>query len=179
MRVEFFLHEPGQPEHFFGIYLGSIPVSIPAESSTLVQFSSILPDGTVWPDSDNQYQVMAFIDAGHMFDESDEENNMILSTETLTALAGDIDLIGTIDDAPAEATWEQPLTFEVTVTNTGDIGAPPFFVDVFLSGDEQLGFADIYLGSRMVFALAPGSFETLVMDVVLPEPLKIISSAAR
>ncbi|KPK75026.1 MAG: hypothetical protein AMJ79_12655, partial [Phycisphaerae bacterium SM23_30] len=171
LRVEFFLHEPGQPEDFFGMYLGSMPVSIPAESSTIVQFSSTLPEGTVWPDSDNQYQVMAFIDAGHMFDESSEENNMIVSVDTFTASAGNIDLTAAIDNAPTEATWEQPLTFDVTVTNTGDIGAPPFFVDLFLSSDNQLDFSDFYLSSRMIFTLPPASSQTLAMDVILPGPL--------
>jgi len=171
LRVEFFLNDAALNDGSVGMYLGSLPVTVPAAGSAVIDHQFILPEGVVLPDSDNLYQVMALIDPEQLYEEENEDNNLVFSTNSFLASAGAIDLTATLDNAPAQATWEQPLTLDVSVNNTGDIGAPPFFVDLFLSTDDQLDYADFYLNSQMIFTLEPGDDQNLTFDIILPGPL--------
>ncbi|MCK5272987.1 MAG: hypothetical protein KAJ52_10420, partial [Sedimentisphaerales bacterium] len=167
VRVEFFLSEQGQTDEFFlGQFIGSTPIDVNAGQTTTAIYQTMLPDGLVDPGQD--YLIRAFVDANQMYFESDEGNNIILSLEPIHAVGGDIDLTAAFDYVPAQGSWDESFAIDVTISNTGDITAAPFFVDAFLSSDDTLDTSDFYLASKMVYALDGSTEQTLNMDIFLP-----------
>ena len=182
VRVEFFLADQSlpdlalgdsEPEQFLGMYIGSVMVpSLPASETgepVRVSFDAMLPPGSLEP-GDMSF-VQAVVDADQMVVEMDEFNNLIASGN-FTVSAGETDLAGEISETVGEAAWGENVPLALTVTNTGQIGAPPFFVDVLLSTDDVLDESDFYLTSQAIYGLgntADGNSAELYFDLHLPE----------
>jgi len=167
VRVEFFLSDPANTDpYFLGQFLGSMWVDVPAQQSIDAEYHTILWDGDVTPGQ--QYYLKALVDSNQMYFEEDEDNNLITSLDPISVSGGDIDLAGTFTHAPAQADWDEMFTIDVTVSNTGNIPASPFFVDLFLSNNNVLDSEDFYLNSQMIFNLEPGQDNILPIDVFLP-----------
>lgn len=168
VRVEFFLSDNQDTDGFLGFFLGSINGPLDATSTLSFDLNGFMPHGIV--EAGENYYVKALVDADDRFVETDELNNLIVSTTPIVASAGDMDLTATINDAPTTATWAENLDVNVTLSNTGTKESAPFFMDVFLSQDGQLDPTDFYLTSQVIFGLEPGD-QTLDLDLLLPQSL--------
>jgi len=83
--------------------------------------------------------------------------------------AGQPNLVGGSMDAPSEAEAGSRITVTDTVANQGTAGSGGFRVSYYLSPDQSITFADRFLGSREVSALAAGASSTADVELTLPQ----------
>ena len=148
VRVMFFVSDSSEYDWFLGAFVGSMTLdTVPGGGAEPIEytFTSVLPGNFI--ESGQEYYLRALIDSEHQYDEWDEVNNIVTSAP-LTATAGEIDLSAQINNSSAQATWGEMVPLELTVTNTGQLDAAPFFVDVLLSSDSAWDESDFYLPAR-------------------------------
>jgi len=173
VRVEFFLTDTSGPSDFFGMYIGSMMINdiVPSDTSGPMDytFTAVLPNGMVQPDQD--YYIRAFVDADHRYQESNEDNNIVVSS-AIGVSARQINLAVSIADVPVEANWGQSVPLDIIVSNTGSTESGPFFMDLVLSSDQTWDETDFYLTSMPVYGLSAdpaANTMTLAADIYLPE----------
>ena len=122
-----------------------------AGESTSTPLWAYLPDYVNLADGD--YYVLAKIDSNNKVEETDESNNLVVSTAI--AVAGKPDLYGYLTDVPDSANYGQSITVTDTVSNYGTASASEFEVTYYLSDDwEYNAGVDVKLGSRIISSLA-------------------------
>ncbi len=133
-------------------------------------------DTTLWaylPDyvnlADGNYYVLAKIDNNNKVEETDETNNLVISSAI--AVAGKPDLYGYLTDVPESANYGQSITVTDTVSNYGTAAAGEFEVTYYLSDDwEYNAGEDVKLGSRVISSLAAEGENTGSVTLELARP---------
>jgi|GEM_PF-3957701 len=170
VRVEFFLSEANQNDDSFGFYIGSTIIeNINAEESIALVHQSVMPNGII--DVGENYFIRIFVDADHRYFEEDEENNINISVDPMTAVVGDVDLTSAVIGAPTEAKWFEEITFDISISNNGNYPASPFYADILVSTDQTSDDSDFYLNSVIINQLPAGGNSTFNLSVLLPESL--------
>ena len=122
-----------------------------AGESTDTPLWAYLPDYVNLADGD--YYILAKIDNNNKVNETDETNNLVVSSAI--AVAGKPDLYGYLTDVPDSANYGQSVTVTDTVSNYGTASAGEFEVSYFLSDNwEYNPGEDVKLGSRIISSLA-------------------------
>lgn len=148
--------------------LPSLPMGITSSVSGVPTF---IPSNT--PGGD--YFVGIIIDDLNAVLESDEGNNSLAAFGTLTVtIPPTPDLIvNSFSFTPSSvmpAIGEQ-ITVTETIGNQGVVNASAFRVGYYLSGNPSISTNDIFIGSRVISALAVGDSSTSTTAVVLPAGL--------
>jgi subtilase family serine protease len=114
------------------------------------------------------YRVIAVADALDQQVETDESNNILVSSTTIDVALYRPDLMVTALGVPASGAAGRPLAITNTVTNAGPAPATSFSVRFYLSADDVLDDSDVLLGARAVGGLGAGAVSTAVTTLAIP-----------
>jgi len=149
-----------------------------AGASSPAVTSLTIPANTSVPGS---YQVIAVVDAMNQQTETDETNNMMMTSPPMSVVPYLPDFWVSSVTAQAGAAAGRPLTITHTIRNLGAAPAGVFTVRYYLSADDKLDDGDVLLGSRTFGGMAGGA--TRVNDVttvtvpagtVVPNPYRVL-----
>jgi subtilase family serine protease/glucose/arabinose dehydrogenase len=130
--------------------------------TTLVSTAASTPLGV--------YYLLACADDQFVVAESNEANNCVASTGTVTVTAPDL-VEGAVSVSPASVNVGGSISVGDTVSNQGNGTAPPSFTRYFLSADQVKSANDTIIGVRSVSTLAPHAISSGTVLITLPSSL--------
>jgi len=162
-RITFFLSGEGTPGP--GVEIGGRMVGGLAAGATSSAVTPITIPLTFAPGT---YVLSAVVDGAGAAVESNETNNTLTATATVTVVRFQPDLTVTAVSAPATGRTGQPLAVTSTVKNVGDAPAPAFRVTFYMSSTDRAPGAGVEIGSRTLTGLGAGGTSTVTTPVTIP-----------
>jgi PKD repeat protein len=120
--------------------------------------SKVLPAGT--------YYILCYIDRYGTITETDETNNILASTSTIS-ISNAPDLTVTSVSGPANGIIGDQVSISSTILNQGDAAAGSFVVRYLLSSDNKFG-GDYWLGDVTISSLAANAGVTSTNTFTIP-----------
>ncbi|MGK7934090.1 MAG: CARDB domain-containing protein, partial [Microcystaceae cyanobacterium] len=147
-------------------YFGYDYVSSVAGNSSSTESASVYLSSYYTSDLSGDYYIIAEADGWDYVGESDEDNNVGVSSNTITFSQPDL----TITDgftAPTSTGANSYLSFDYTVNNEGGAAANYIYTKFYLSEDTTLDDGDTYFGYDYVYSLAGNTSSTESASVYL------------
>ena len=122
---------------------------------------------TIPPNLIGSYHIVAIVDSSNGQCETNELNNIVVSSNTINIGAPDL-VITSITTGSTSYKKGSTITIPNTVKNQGNVGANGFYVNFYLSKDSSITTSDTYLGQRYISSLSAGATNSASNSFTLP-----------
>ena len=145
-------------------YLGYKDISgINANSISIPYYTPVtIPSNLI-----GSYYIGAIVDSGNGQCETNELNNIVVSSNTINIGAPDL-VITSITTGSTSYKKGSTITIPNTVKNQGNVGANGFNVYFYLSKDSSITTSDILIGQRYISSLTAGATNSATNSFTLP-----------
>ena len=116
------------------------------------------------------YYIGAIVDSSNYQCETNELNNIVVSSNTINIGAPDL-VITAITTGSTSYKKGSTITIPNTVKNQGNVGANGFNVYFYLSKDSSITTSDILIGQRYISSLSAGATDSTTNSFILPSDI--------
>ena len=148
-------------------YLGYKDISgINANSISIPYYTPV----TIPPNLSGSYYIGAIVDSGNDQCETNELNNIVVSSNTINIGAPDL-VITSITTGSTSYKKGSTITIPNTVKNQGNVKSNGFYVNFYLSKDSSITTSDILIGQRYIPILSAGATNSTTNSFTLPSDI--------